>query len=124
MTTTDPASSTGLPPATASALAYLAGPLSGLLLLGVERTSRAVRFHAWQSILGLGGLAVAAGGSLLLAFALLVLSPTLFWAMLWIAAGTSVLWLIVWALCLLRAWQGQQWKLPLAGAYADRLARR
>lgn len=122
--TSDQSSSTGLLPSTASALAYLAGPLSGMLLLVVERTSRPVRFHAWQSVLGLGGLAVIAGASLLLAFALLVLSPTAFWTMIWLSAATSVLWLIVWAICLLRAYQGQQWRLPLAGSYAERLANR
>jgi uncharacterized membrane protein len=124
MTAGHEVSSTGLRPSQASALAYVAGPLSGFLLLIVERRSRPVRFHAWQSVLGLGGLAVVAGCSLLLAFGLLILSPTAFWTMIWIAAATSVVWLLVWALCLLRAWQGQQWKLPLAGAYAERLASR
>jgi uncharacterized membrane protein len=48
-------SSTGLDPHVAAALAYLAGPFSGVLILLAERTSAYVRFHAWQSVIGLGG---------------------------------------------------------------------
>jgi hypothetical protein len=61
-------SSTGLEPSIAGALAYLAGPFSGVLLLGVERTSHFVRFHAWQSVMALGSLGVLAVLSLGFAF--------------------------------------------------------
>src|SRR5215813_13684004 len=54
-----PSSSTGLAPATAAALAYLAGPFSGALILLAETSSEDVQFHAWQSIVGLGGLSLA-----------------------------------------------------------------
>jgi uncharacterized membrane protein len=117
-------SSTGLTPQAAGALAYLAGPLSGQLLLGVESTSRFVRFHAWQSVLGLGSLGLVAIASLLLAFMLLVVSPTAFWVMLWLAALTAVAWLGLWAVCVVQAWRGRRLKLPLAGQYAERLAGR
>ena len=52
-------SSTGLTPQIAAALAYLAGPLSGALLLATETHQPFVRFHAWQALLGLGVLGVA-----------------------------------------------------------------
>ena len=45
---------TGLTPRVAASLAYLAGPLSGALLLATEPASRFVRFHAWQAVLALG----------------------------------------------------------------------
>ena len=51
-------SSTGLDAHVAAALAYLAGPFSGVLILLAEQTNPYVRFHAWQSIVGLGGLGV------------------------------------------------------------------
>ena len=38
------ASSTGLEPRSAAALAYLAGPFSGIIILLAERTNRFVRF--------------------------------------------------------------------------------
>jgi uncharacterized membrane protein len=116
-------SSTGLEPPIAGALAYLAGPFSGALLLTVERTNQFVRFHAWQALIALGLLGALAVGCLALAFFLLLFSPTAFRAMLWISAILGVTWLAVWAICLWQAYRGQRWKLPIAGAYADRLAR-
>jgi uncharacterized membrane protein len=114
-------SSTGLEPRTASALAYLAGPFSGVLILLAESANDHVRFHAWQSIVGLGGLGLAVLASYILAFAALFVSATAVSLMIGVA---YVIWLvlaIVWALCLWKAWSGERWKLPLAGDYAERL---
>lgn len=115
-------SSTGLTPPVAAVLAYLAGPFSGALLLATERTSRFVRFHAWQSLIALGALGVAAVVFLLLAFALLLVSPVAFSTMLWLAALTALAWLLVWAVCLFEAYKGRVWKLPVVGVYAERRA--
>ena len=116
------ASSTGLTPEVAALLAYLAGPFSGALLLTMERTSGFVRFHAWQSLVALGALGVTAATCLVLAFVLLIFSPTAFWAMLWLAAVAGAAWVVVWGLCLVQAYQGKRWKLPLAGNFAERKA--
>ena len=62
-------SSTGLEPQFAGALAYLAGPFSGIIILLAEPTNRVVRFHAWQAIIGLGGFGLLTGGLVALAFA-------------------------------------------------------
>ncbi len=102
----------------AGSLAYLAGPLSGALLLAIEPASQFVRFHAWQAVVGLGGLALAAVSFLFLAFVLLIVSPTAFWTMLWMAAITGVAWVGVWALCLVNAFKGRLWKLPYVGGQA------
>jgi uncharacterized membrane protein len=117
-------SSTGLTPQVAAALAYLAGPFSGALLLITERTDRFVRFHAWQAVLGLGGLGSAAALALILAFVMLIASPTAFWVMLWLAAIAAVAWVAAWGICLVQAYKGRTWKLPLAGDYAERYAAR
>jgi uncharacterized membrane protein len=119
----DLASSTGLTPPIAGALAYLAGPLSGALLLSIERSSQFVRFHAWQALIALGVVGALALSCLALAFFLLVFSPTAFRTMLWVSAILAVAWLTLWAVCLWHAYRGQRWKLPIAGDYADRLAR-
>jgi uncharacterized membrane protein len=117
-------SSTGLAPETAGALAYLAGPVSGALLLILERTSRSVRFHAWQALIGLGVLGLGAIVCLGLAFAMLIVSPRGFSVMRWTAGIAAVAWVGLWAICLVQAFKGRQWKMPVAGAYADRLAGR
>lgn len=118
-------SSTGLDPSIAAALAYLAGPFSGIVILLAEKTNRYVRFHAWQSIIGLGGLAVVVVGLLFFAFvALLLFSPLLFTWLYRAAAVATIVWVVAWAFCLVKAFTGAAWKLPYAGNRADARARR
>ncbi len=119
-----PPSSTGLAPATAAALAYLAGPFSGALILFAETSNDDVRFHAWQSIVGLGGLTLAVIVSYALGIAAIFVSATAVSVMF---AAATVIWivlLIVWAICLWKAAIGERWHLPLAGTYAERFAGR
>jgi len=107
---------TGLTPRAAGILAYLAGPLSGALVLATEKEDRYVRFHAWQALVGLGLLGVGAVACLALAFVMLVVSPTAFWVFLWLAALLGTAYIGAWILCLIHAWKGQRWSLPLVGA--------
>ena len=115
-------SSTGLDPRTAAALAYLAGPFSGALVLWAETANRDVRFHAWQSIVALGGLALSVIVSGTVAVLGLFVSATVMLVMLRIATFLTVVLAVVWALCLWKAFAGGRWKLPLAGDVADRRA--
>jgi len=118
------ASSTGLEPQFAAALAYLAGPFSGIIILLAERTNRFVKFHAWQAIIALGGLGLLAMLLLVSAFLGLFLSPKVFWT-LYIASGlAAVVWLAAWVVCLIKAFGGSVLKLPLAGNLAERRALR
>jgi len=114
-------SSTGLDPRTAAALAYLAGPFSGALILFAESRNQDVRFHAWQSIVSLGGLGIAVLTSYLLAFIALFVSATVVTLMVVVSYVIWSVLVVVWALCLWKALSGGRWKLPLAGDYADRL---
>lgn len=117
-------STTGLDAHVAAALAYLAGPVSGILVLLAERTSPFVRFHAWQSVLGLGGLGLVVCLLLALSFASVLVSAAAFRALLvctWIAWGT---WLVCWMICLVTAFRRRRWKVPIAGTYAERLSAR
>jgi len=117
-----PATATGMEPRNASALAYLAGPFSGAMILFAESTHPDVRFHAWQSIVGLGTLGLLVIVSSALVFLSVFVSAAAVWVMVIL---TTVLWgvlLIVWALCLWKALSGERWKLPIAGDYAERLA--
>ena len=118
------ASSTGLEPQFAGALAYLAGPFSGILVLLAERTNRFVRFHAWQAIVGLGGLGLLTVGLLVSAFLGLFVSPVLFKTLYFAAGAGAVVWLLVWGTCLVKAFGGSVWKLPVAGHFAERRVQR
>ena len=117
-------SSTGLDAHVAAALAYLAGPFSGVLVLLAERTNSYVRFHAWQSVLGLGGLGLIVVVLMSLAFGSVLVSAAAFRGLLvagWLAWG---LWIVCWAVCLVKAFTRRRWRLPIAGAYAERLSGR
>lgn len=116
--TTPETSSTGLDPNVAAALAYLAGPFSGATLLLAERRSTYVRFHAWQAIIGLGGLALVPLVLLMSAFLVLFLSPLAFTLMYRLAALAAVTWLLAWLVCLYQAFTGKAWELPLVGKHA------
>lgn len=115
-------SSTGLDPRTAAALAYLAGPFSGALLLWTETANHDVRFHAWQSVVALGGLLLAIIVSGTLAVTGLFVSATVMLVMLRVATILTLVLAIVWALCLWKAFAGGRWKLPFAGDVANRRA--
>ncbi len=117
-------STTGLDAHVAAAMAYLAGPVSGVLVLLAERTNSHVRFHAWQSIIGLGGLGLLVALLLLLAFGSMLVSATAFRMLLVATWVTWGLWIVCWILCLLMAYRHRRWKLPIAGTYAERLSSR
>lgn len=117
-------SSTGLDAHVAATLAYLAGPFSGILVLMAERTNSYVRFHAWQSVIGLGGLGLVVVLLLGLAFASVLVSATAFRVLLFVSWVLWALWIVCWAVCLVKAFTRRRWKLPIAGAYAERLSAR
>jgi uncharacterized membrane protein len=110
----------GLAPNVLAALAYAAWWVTGLAVLALEHDHAFVRFHAWQSVLGLGTLWALGVAFYFAAFLVLSLSAAGFTVMLWIAVLVWLAGLAVWALCLIKAWNGQQWKLPFVGDLAER----
>lgn len=120
----DAPSSTGLDPHVAAALAYLAGPFSGVLILLVERANGYVRFHAWQAIIGLGGLGLLSAATLVFSFLTLLLSPFVFTVMYRVSEVVAIVWVVAWIVCLVKAFTGERWEMPFAGRYAERLATR
>lgn len=115
-------STTGLPAHVASSLAYLAGPLSGVLVLLAERADRGVRFHAWQSVIALGVLWALGLVLYGLAFASIFVSANALFVLLSLAAFVWLAALAVCIVCAVRAYKGQPCKLPIAGEYAERKA--
>src|SRR5262245_25201815 len=88
-------SSTGLDPRVAATLAYLAWWLTGLLFLVLERRNTYVRFHAVQSLVGLGAVSVAGVALALLSFATLLVSATGFRVLLALSAASWMLGVVV-----------------------------
>jgi uncharacterized membrane protein len=116
------ASSTGLAPNVAGALAYLLGPITGILFFLLEKENRFVRYHAAQSItLGLLWIALSVAFSVL--SGMLVMVPVLGWL---VALLLSVVFglggLFLWLFLMWRAFQGREWESPIAGPLARKLA--
>ena len=120
-------SSTGLDENGASLLAYVFGWISGLIFLLIEKDSRLVRFHGMQAIL-LNVLVAVIGIALwIVVFVLLLVVNqisgvlgTVFGlvaTLLWLAFSIGIL--IAWVMCLIKAYQGQFFKLPIIGNFAE-----
>lgn len=106
----------------ATVLAYAGGWASGATLFAIERDRPAVRFHAAQSLitfLSLTVLWVLCWGA---SFVALIFSADAFFALQRLAQAVLIVGLLVWISCLLLAFRGGDFRLPLAGTLAARLA--
>lgn len=103
-------SSLGVAANLAAALSYLFGWITGLIVVLLETRSEFVRFHARQSVFTFGGLTLIA----IVINAVPVLAPL--FAML-----LPVLALVLWIVLLIKSYQGDRYKLPLVGDWAERV---
>jgi uncharacterized membrane protein len=107
---TEGGSSTGLQPNVAGLLCYLGGWISGIVFLVIEQKNKFVRFHALQSIITFGALTVA--GALL---AWIPYAGSVFGIIIGILA------FILWVVLMVKTYQGELYKVPLAGQVAEGL---
>ncbi|OGM29890.1 hypothetical protein A2630_03935 [Candidatus Woesebacteria bacterium RIFCSPHIGHO2_01_FULL_44_10] len=101
-------SGTGLGKNTAAALSYVLGPVTGVIFLVLESDSF-VKFHAMQSIVTFVGL-FALQWALGLTIILLPLVPLV-----------GLVGFVLWLLLIYKAWQGNEWEVPLFGKIARQL---
>ena len=100
--------STGFDANVAAALSYLVGFVTGIIFLVLEKDNRFVRFHAMQSTLVFAGIVaidillqiVPLLGALVVIFVVIPLSA------------------ILWLLLMFKAYQGEEFRLPLVGDMA------
>ena len=125
-------SSTGLDENLAALLSYVFTWVSGLVFFLIEKTSRLVRFHAMQSIL-LSASAIIVGIILWFAWFVVTLIVGQLSGLLGTLAGLVIgllifvfyiAVLIAWVLCLVKAYQGQYYKLPVIGNFAEKFSAR
>ena len=100
--------STGLKRELAGALAYVLGPVTGIIFLVIEKDSF-VRFHAMQSTLVFGGLMI-----LKWVFAITVVLLPLA-GILWIVG------FVLWLFLIYKAWNGSEFEVPVVGKFARSL---
>jgi uncharacterized membrane protein len=101
----------------AGCLCYVLGWVTGLIFLLIDKRPF-VRFHAAQSIVTFGGLQII---SILLVFShigglgLLGISFLLH-MIIWILS------VVLWILCMVKAYQHELFRVPIAAQFADQLA--
>jgi uncharacterized membrane protein len=101
--------STGLEPNVAGLLCYLFGWVTGIIFFILEKENKFVRYHALQSIIVFGILSLA--GTIIGSI------PFLGWVMgVFIGILTFILWLVL----MIKAYQGEKFKIPWAGDFAEK----
>jgi uncharacterized membrane protein len=105
-------SGTNLEPNVAGLLCYVLGWITGLVFFLIEKDDDFVRFHAVQSMIVFGFFSVLWVFGWIFWF-VPVLS-WIIWAVLWIGS------LICWVLLMIKAYQGERFKLPVAGNLAEK----
>jgi len=93
----------------AGLLCYVVGWITGIVFLVLEKENTFVRFHALQSILTFLPLSVIAW--------FLGWIPFVGWAL---GALVWILMVILWLILMYKAYQGERYKLPLAGEIAEK----
>src|SRR5215216_6054747 len=125
-------SSTGLDENVAALLSYIFGWVSGLIFFLIEKDSRLVRFHAMQSLLLNVLIAVIVIALMIVFFVLMLIGSqisgivstlfSLIATLVWFLFGIGVLIAVI--MCLIKAYQGQYFKLPIIGNFAEKFSQK
>jgi uncharacterized membrane protein len=101
----------GLKKETAGALAYVLGPVTGVIFLIISKDPF-VKFHAMQSIVVFLGLFI-----LQWVFTLTVI-------LIFLSPLVGLVGFVLWLLLIYKAWQGQEWEVPFFGKLARNLVKK
>ncbi len=93
-------------------LCYILGWVSGLVIILIEKEDDFVRFHAMQSIVTFGALSILSIGLGVM------MSIGVFGSLIRIAA------VALWILLMVKAYQGERYKLPVIGDMAEQWAKK
>lgn len=114
--------SSGLSPNVASLLCYVCTFITGIVFLVIEKENKDVRFHAWQAII-FGAAAVVVQIAFSILGAILGAIASFLGAIF--AVLSPIVWLaffIFWIIAMIKAYQGERYKLPLLGDMAEKQA--
>jgi len=91
------------------------GWITGLVFILIEKENKFVRFHAMQSIVTFGAFTV-----LSILFSILE-QVNVVWVLFWILQlAIGVLAVVLWIVLMVKAYQGERFKLPIAGDLAEK----
>ncbi len=110
----DQKNSLGMDQKTASWFAYILSVISAIILLATEnKENRTVRTHAWQSlVMGCFFIAIYIVIGILIG----IISWHAVWLVVllgWINAIAGIVWLVLTIICILKALQGDIFKVPV-----------
>ncbi|MGH9902410.1 MAG: DUF4870 domain-containing protein [Pyrinomonadaceae bacterium] len=121
-------STSGMQPNLAALLSYIFIPITSIIFLVIEKENRLVRFHAMQAIIfGVTIFVISIALTIvmtILTFILVAVSESLailgwlVWLLGWLAFSLVIL--IGWIMCLVKAYQGVMFKLPIVGNFAEK----
>jgi len=103
-----PEATVNLPPNVAGLLCYLGAWITGIIFFVLEQKNKWVRFHAAQSIVTFGALAVAGG-----IFGWIPIFGHVFSAILGITG------FVLWIVLMVKAYHGERYRVPLASELAE-----
>jgi uncharacterized membrane protein len=114
------ATSTSMDPNVAAGLSYILGWVTGLIFFVIEKQNRFVRFNAMQSIVLYGAVTILYIVLTILSSFLSFVVPLLgcLFSILFLVLGLGSL--VLWIVCLINAFQGKLFKIPVIGDYAER----
>jgi len=119
------ATGTGLDENVAGVLSYVVGWVTGIIFFVIDKRPF-VKFHAAQSIVVFGALFVLSFGlNFFLHMSWMMGAATGFIGSMLSFLASSVIGLvalIAWVLCMVKAYQGERYKLPILGDIAENLA--
>jgi uncharacterized membrane protein len=95
--------------------------VTGAIFWFLERRDAAVRFHAAQSVTAFGGITLLIGLFSALTAISLSFLPALFAFFSAAAAATWALGVLMWAIVMWKAASGDEWRIPVAAEWAERL---
>jgi uncharacterized membrane protein len=113
--------STGMQANVAALLSYVLGWVTGLVFFLIEKDNKFVKFHAMQSMIVFGALFVLqiAIGMFMWIFAMMRLG-FIMPAFSFITGLLYLVSIVLWIILMIKAYQGEMFKLPIAGDIAEK----
>jgi uncharacterized membrane protein len=109
------AGTSGMSENVAGLLCYLLGWVTGLIFFFIDKRPF-VRFHAAQSMVVFGGLTI-----IRIVLGMLFLTGTGFHMGFGLLALVSIIGFILWILLMIKAYQGEKYRVPIAADLADQI---
>lgn len=120
----------------ASMLCYIGAWITGIIFIAMEKENKTVKFHAWQSFLTFLPLMILSsiigfiGSALVYSYRagpygipIPSYNPA-FEFVVWISWVFWVLTVILWVIFMIKAYQGEKFKLPIVGDIAEKQAQK